>query len=311
MTGGSKRFFVTGGTGFFGKSILSMLGRGRLAGYEFTILSRDPEAFRRRHPGLAASAHVSFVAGDVRDFRFPAGRFDGILHAGNPAAAMPPGAMRDVILKGTERVLEFAHLCGAEKLLFVSSGAVYGIQPPELANIPEEFPCAPVTEYGIAKLEAEEMCRASGIHTLLPRCFAFTGPYLDRDIHFAIGNFIRDALAGKPIVIKGDGTPFRSYLYADDLVEWLFAVLERGRDGVPYNVGSPEGISIADLARTVRSVLGSGSPVVIEGVPDAGKKPARYVPDVSRITGELGVAVEIPLAEAIRRSCLELEERKV
>ena len=309
MTGGVKKIFMTGGTGFFGKSILSMLARGFLPGCEFTILSRDPESFRRRHPKLASSGQVSFVAGDVRDFRFPAGRFDRIIHAGNPAAAMPPGAMRDVILKGTARVLEFAHLCGAEKLMFVSSGAVYGVQPPELENIPETFPCAPVTEYGIAKLEAETMCRGSGIYTLLPRCFAFTGPYLARDIHFAIGNFIRDALAGEPIVIRGDGTPFRSYLYADDLVEWLFALLERGKNGVPYNVGSGEGISISALAETVKSVLNSDSPVVTEGVPDPGKKPTRYVPDISRIVGELGVAVKIPLREAIRRSCPEREKR--
>ena len=247
---------------------------------------------------------VAFVPGDVRDFRFPAGRFDWILHAGNPAEVLPPEAMRDIILKGTERVLAFAKACGAEKLLFVSSGAVYGIQPPGLANIPEDFPCAPVTEYGIAKLEAEKMCRASGIYTLLPRCFAFVGPYLNRNIHFAAGNFIRDALAGDPIVIRGDGTPFRSYLYADDLVEWLFALLERGKDGVPYNVGSGEGISIAELAATVKSVLDSASPIVTEGVPDPASKPARYVPDVSRIAAELGAVVKVPLREAIRRSAL-------
>ncbi len=293
---------MTGGTGFFGKSILSLLKRGALPGYAFTILSRDPEGFLRRSPEFRGLPGVSFVAGDVRDFRFPDGRFDWMLHAGNPAAAMPPGAMRDVILKGTERILGFARARGAEKLMFVSSGAVYGVQPPELERIPETFPCAPVTEYGVAKLEAEEMCRASGIPTLIPRCFAFVGEHLNRDIHFAIGNFIRDALAGTPIVIKGDGTPFRSYLYADDLVEWLFAVMERGKDGVPYNVGSPEGISIAELARTVKQALHSASPIVTEGTPEPGRAPARYVPDVSRIAGELGAAVKVPLAEAIRRS---------
>lgn len=311
MTGDAKKIFMTGGTGFFGKSILSMFGRGLLPGCEFTILSRDPEAFRRRHPEFAALRGVSFVAGDVRDFRFPAGRFDWILHAGNPAGVLPPGMMRDVVLKGTERVLEFARVCGAEKFMFVSSGAVYGVRSPEPENIPETCRCAPVTEYGIAKLEAEAMCRASGIHTLLPRCFAFTGPYLARDVHFAVGNFIRDALAGGPIVVKGDGTPFRSYLYADDLVEWLFALLERGRDGVPYNVGSPEGISISALAETVRSVLAPAAPVVVEGAPDPDGSPARYVPDVSRIADELGATVKVPLAEAIRRSCPELEERTV
>jgi len=290
---------MTGGTGFFGKSILSMLKRGALPGCAFTILSRDPARFRRENPEFSRLPQVEFVAGDVRDFRFPEGRFDWVIHAGNPARVLPPGAMRDVILKGTARVLDFARVCGAEKLLFVSSGAVYGVQPPDLERIPETFPCSPTTEYGIAKLDAEKMCLDSGLNVLLPRCFAFTGPYLDRNIHFAIGNFIRDALAGGPIVIRGDGTPYRSYLYADDLVEWLFAILERGKYGVPYNVGSDAFLSIAELANKVKTVLGSASPVTIEGVPDPGSKAARYVPDISRIRSALGVSVRVPLDEAI------------
>ena len=308
MTGGVKKIFMTGGTGFFGKSLLSMLKRGFFPDCELVILSRDPERFRRANPEFSRLDRVSFVSGDVRDFEFPSGRFDWIIHAGNPARALPPGAMRDVILKGTERVLGFAKSCGAAKLLFTSSGAVYGPQPPDLELISETFPCAPVTEYGIAKLEAEEMCRASGIHTAIGRCFAFTGPYLDRDIHFAVGNFIRDALAGSPIVIRGDGTPSRSYHYADDLVEGLFSLLERGEDGVPYNVGSDQSVSIAELAAEIKRVLGSASPVVVEGTPDPARRPERYVPDITKITSRLGVRIKIPLGEAIRRSAAAPEE---
>ena len=292
---------MTGGTGFFGKSILDMLRRGFAPGYEFTILSRDPAAFRAAHPEFAGLKRISFVSGDVRDFAFPAGHFDAVIHAGTPARAMPPGVERDIILRGTERVLAFARHCGAEKFLFTSSGAVYGVQPPEVVHIPEDLPCRPVTEYGIAKLEAEEMCRASGLYTVLPRCFAFTGPHLDRNIHFAIGNFIRDALAGDPIVIQGDGTPFRSYLYADDLATWLFALLEKGANGVPYNVGSDEAVSIAELARTVKEVLHSASPIEIRGVPDPGRPASRYVPDI-RAAQVLGLRVTVGLAEAIRLS---------
>jgi dTDP-glucose 4,6-dehydratase len=293
---------MTGGTGFFGKSLLSMLKRGFRPDCEFVILSRDPEKFRRSNPEFTELERVSFVAGDVRDFEFPAGRFDWVIHAGNPARVLPPGAMRDVILKGTERVLAFAKNRGVEKLLFTSSGAVYGPQPPELDKIPETFPCSPVTEYGIAKLEAEKMCRASGVYTVMPRCFAFTGPYLDRDIHFAVGNFIRDALSGGPIIIRGDGTPCRSYLYADDLVEWLFALLDRGENGVPYNVGSDRSLSIAELAAAVKNILGSASSVTVEGTPRPDRRPERYVPDISRITSQLGVEVKVPFDEAIRRS---------
>lgn len=294
--------FLTGGTGFFGKSILSMLKRGFGRGLSFTILSRDPEAFLVRNPEFRGLGQVEFIAGDVRDFPFPDRSFDFVLHAAAPARAMPPGVERDIILTGTRRVLDFAKWCHAGRLLFVSSGAVYGPQPPELEQIPEDFPCHPVTEYGIAKFEAERMCLESGIETVIARCFAFTGPYLKRDIHFAIGNFIRDCLANHDIEIKGDGTPYRSYLYADDLVEWLFRTLFEGRAGHAYNIGSDRAVSIRELAETVRDVLHSRSEIVVRGIPVPGKPAVRYVPDVSKITDELEVKRRFELEEAIRLS---------
>ena len=146
------------------------------------------------------------------------------------------------------------------------------------------------------------MCVASGLDAKIVRCFAFTGPYLNRDIHYAIGNFIRDCLAGEPSVIKGDGTPQRSYLYADDLVEWLFAILDRGASGRPYNVGSPEGLSIRDLAERVRTALGAKNDIRVLGVPVPGAAPSVYVPDVSRAVRELGLRVTVDLAAAVRHS---------
>lgn len=297
-----KRIFLSGGTGFFGKSILSMLRRNFMPETDFVILSRNPQQFLAQCPEFGGLPHVTFVRGDVRDFEFPSGRFDAVIHAATPAVTtLAPGEMRSIILDGTRRMIEFARQCEARKLMMTSSGAVYGVQPPELAGFPEDFPCHPISEYGIAKLEAEKMCLDSGIFTLLPRCFAFVGPYLNREIHFAIGNFIRDAKENRPIEINGDGMPFRSYLYADDLVEWLFAILERGEAGSVYNVGSDEAVSIADLAQRVRRVLGSTSEIVIHGTPVPGTLPPRYVPDITRAK-KLGLSVTVPLDEAIENS---------
>ena len=299
---GDKRIFLTGGTGFFGKSILSMLQRGFLPETCFTVLSRDPRKFLDRNQEFNGMKQVEFLAGDVRNFSFPNGHFDAVIHAATPAVTtLPPGEMRSIILDGTRRVIDFARHCGAEKLMLTSSGAVYGVQPPDLERIPEEFPCRPVTEYGIAKYEAEQMCIESGIDTLLPRCFAFVGPYLNREIHFAIGNFIRDALAGRTIVIKGDGTPMRSYLYADDLVEWLFTILAQGENATPYNVGSDRAVSIRELAETVRNVLHSQSEIEVCESPVPGAKPSRYIPSIRRAY-ELGLTCRTPLEEAIRLS---------
>ena len=299
----NRQIFLTGGTGFFGKSILSMFLRGFFPKVSLTILSRNSVRFLEDHPEFQRLERVEFLSGDVRDFPFPDRRFDSVIHAATPAVvSLPPGEMRDIILRGNERILAFAEHCGAQKLLLASSGAVYGIQPPELERVPEDFPCSPVTEYGIAKLEAERMCLESEIPTVIARCFAFTGPYLDRNIHFAIGNFIRDCLAREDIVIQGDGAPFRSYLHADDLTEWLFTLLFRGTHGQAYNVGSDRAVSIRELAETVRRVLGTGNQIRVLKRAEPGAKPSRYVPDIFKARKELGLSVKIGLEEAIRQS---------
>lgn len=296
------RIFVTGGTGFFGKSILDYLKRHPdfRAGDEWMILSRDPERFQSRNAALLDQGRkIGFVTGDVRDF-CAEGRYDEIIHAATAAVTtMADDEMTSTIVEGTRHVLDFAKSCGAKKILLTSSGAVYG---PQTAPVGEDAPCNPVTAYGKGKLEAERMCVESGLDAKIVRCFAFTGPYLNRDIHYAIGNFIRDCLAGEPIIIKGDGTPQRSYLYADDLVEWLFAVLDRGVSGCPYNVGSPEGLSIREVAERVRAALGTKNDIRVLGVSVPGTPPSVYVPDVSRAVRELGLRDTVDLTTAVHHS---------
>ena len=303
-----QRIFITGGTGFFGKSILDYRLRHPelLRDAELTILSRDPAAFIAANPRLAKQPGISFAQGDVRDFKPTDANFDTVIHAATAAVAtLSDDEMYSTIVDGTRHVLEFAKSCGAKRILFTSSGAVYG---PQTAAVDEIAPTNPTTAYGCGKLAAERRCIESGIPTCIARCFAFTGPYLNRRIHFAIGNFIQDCLDGKDIVIKGDGTPLRSYLYADDLVEWLFAILERGEPGRPYNVGSPKGLSIRELAKTVRSALGTKNEISIQGIPQplnpSTLQPSTYVPIVTRAETELGLRMTVPLVEAIRLSAV-------
>jgi dTDP-glucose 4,6-dehydratase len=141
-----------------------------------------------------------------------------------------------------------------------------------------------------------------GFEATIARLFAFVGPRLPMNAGYAVGNFIRDIMAGDSIQILGDGTPYRSYLYAADLAVWLWTILMRGESGRPYNVGSDEAISIADLARVVVEATGSNSKIEIARTPVPGAAAARYVPCVERARTELGLRPIVSLTEGIRRS---------
>ena len=268
---------------------------------EWVILSRSPEKFAAEHPQLANQEGVSFVSGDVRDFAFPNDPFDAIIHAATSAVTtLSDAEMTSVIVEGARHVVDFAEFAGCKTILFTSSGAVYG---PRTDAAHEDDACNPTTAYGKGKLAVERLLVESGLDVKIARCFAFVGPHLNRRIHYAIGNFIQACLDGAPIVINGDGTPLRSYLYADDLVEWLFSILERGAAGRPYNVGSDEGLSILALAEKVRTALGAQSKIEILGKP-SGALPSVYVPCVGRAQRELGVNVKTFLENAIRLSAV-------
>ena len=187
--------------------------------------------------------------------------------------------------------------------------AFYGRQPPEMTHISETYgggpdPLDPKWAYGEGKRAAEMLCslyaRGYGLEPKIARCFAFVGPYLPLDSHFAVGNFIRDALKGGPIVVKGDGTPYRSYLYAADLAIWLWTILARGRICHPYNVGCHEGVPIKNVADHVAKLIGGISIHVVKQLV-SGQKSERYVPDVAR-AGTLSLTAWIGLEEALRRT---------
>ena len=220
--------------------------------------------------------------------------------------------MYDTIVDGMCNVLEVAASASRPRLLFTSSGAVYGRQPPDVPGLTEDHEpgveaLADLGAYHRGKREAERLGEAAvaagDTEVVTGRLFAFAGPYLPIDAHFAVGNFIRDALDGGPVVVGGDGTPFRSYQYAADLVVWLLALLVRGESGRAYNVGSDEAVDIATLARTVAAEVGD-VPVEISGTPNPSRPAERYVPDCSRARTELGLANAVALDEAIRRTAV-------
>jgi dTDP-glucose 4,6-dehydratase len=310
------RIFVTGATGFFGVWLLETFAHANASlklGASLVGLSRDPGSFHAKVPHLANDGSVTLYQGDVRNFDFPEGSFTHVIHAGTTSSApVAPAEMLDTIIRGTQRTLAFAVASGAKRFLFVSSGAVYGKQPPDMTHIPETYagapdPMDPNSAYGEGKRVGELLCsiahKEHGLEATIARCFAFVGPHLPLDAHFAIGNFIRDALKGKPIQVK-DGTPYRSYLYAADLSVWLWTILFKGEACHPYNVGSDQEITISQLAESLASAVDNHSTPqhlntsTVAHLP-RGLSASRYVPSVDRARDGLGLVMRIPLQEAV------------
>jgi len=312
-----KSFFITGGTGFFGMWLLESFAHinDQLAlGMRATVLTRDPAAFAHKAPHLAARADLRFIQGDIRSFPFPEGQFDYIIHAATEASARlneeAPHEMLDAIVAGTRRVLDFAAQCKVKKLLLTSSGAVYGKQPSDLTHMPEDYlgapdPLLPGSAYGEGKRLAEHMCcvhaRQHSYEVKIARCFAFVGPHLPLDANFAIGNFIRDAMRGTPIQIKGDGTPMRSYLYAADLAVWLWTILFKAPHARAYNVGSDKDISIKALAFNVKNTLAATMSIEVDKSP-ASKMIYRYVPSIEISKKSLCLKMSVNLTDAILKT---------
>ena len=313
------RIFVTGATGFFGIWLLesfAFANRSLDLGAKLVGLSRKQEAFYEKAPHLAQESSIALHRGDVRDFDFPQGSFTHVIHAGTTSSApVQPSEMLDTIVRGTKRTLEFAVAAGAKRFLFVSSGSVYGKQPSNITHLSESYrgapnPMDPNSAYGEGKRVGELLCamahKEHGLETAIARCFAFVGPHLPLDAHFAIGNFIRNAIKGGCIKVK-DGTPCRSYLYAADLAIWLWTILFKGQACHPYNVGSDQEITISDLAQTVASTLG-GSVASSTSALKFSSPATRYVPDVSRIEKELGLAPAIKLSDSLQRVAVWLRQ---
>ena len=313
-----QRLLLTGGTGFIGKWLLASFLRAnrrlRLSA-SVVVLSRSPESFIKEFPELLEAEELTWLSGDVRDLApkdLVACGF-AIHAATDVVATCTPLDVLDTCITGTRRVLDAMSPGSAtRRVLLLSSGAVYGRMPSEIRTITEDWmgapdPLAVSSAYGEGKRVSEllgAMAAATqpGLEIAIARCFAFVGPHLPLNKHFAIGNFIGAAMRNEDIHIQGDGTPLRSYLYAADLAHWLWIMLFDAPSGRAYNVGGSESISIGELAHRVNGVLNGGGKVRIAQIPHQGVAPQAYVPALDRIATELGLSPAIGLDQAIRRT---------
>lgn len=310
----NKSIFITGGTGFIGCWLLEAFiyaSKKFDLNISIAVLSRDPNAFYIKAPHLAKE--ISLLKGNVTNLKDISGHYDMIIHAATDVVSPSdnPQLVFDNIKLGVEEALLLARRSGAKRFLLTSSGAIYGRQPPEMLKIDESYSGSPdlfnsKSAYGLGKRYSEWLVNLHheqfGLDTKIARCFAFVGPYMALDAQFAIGNFIGDVIGKRDVVIGGDGAPYRSYLYAADLVIWLITILIKG-DNRPYNVGSDSAIQISSLAHRVRSVLGVDNQVIVKKVADKSVLPERYIPSVNRIS-QLELKEYTSLENAILKTAL-------
>lgn len=318
--------FLTGGTGFFGRALLRHWMTSHSLGAELpsvTLLSRNSSLFLKNYPEFSELPWLQIVTGDVNaPETLPANMaFTHVLHAAADSTLGPqltPLQRYDQIVDGTRNMLDLAVRCDVQRFLLTSSGAVYGAQPLHLDRLPEDWhgmpdPMNAANAYGVAKRAAEHLCGlysdAFGLHTVIARCFAFVGPDLPLSAHFAIGNFIRDALWSEDITVTGNGTPLRSFLDQDDLARWLTTLLLRGQFGQAFNVGSDHILSIADVARLVRDTLAPDKCVQFLGKPLANGGRNIYVPDIRKAQSALGLRVDISLKDSIIAAAAAAQRR--
>lgn len=204
---------------------------------------------------------------------YPEGKFDYLI---------------DMIPTKVDETIAWASRSGVKRVLYTSSGAVYGRN----AVFPHESSTLyPQTPYAVAKAHGELAWQQSGISLVSARPFAFCGKHLPLD-HYAIGNFVRDALDGKSIVVSGKS--YRSYLDSADLALWLAHLLYLAPEGT-YNVGSDQVIDTHSLAAMVRDIVNPGVSIHIKGY-----EGTMYVPNISKAES-LGLERTVTLEQSILR----------
>ena len=307
---------VIGGTGFFGKSILDSYKRKQLNFWNIDkviIMSRSANEFKKQYPELYSEG-VEFLTGDISTIDFLP-EADFVIHA---------AASTDIskyllhnekekinMIAGTLNYCRLAKIFHRKsKIVYCSAGAVYGYQSANMKSLEESHDLGDISKlddvkksYAYAKRDSEVAIKElakKNLNVSIARCFTFIGRYLPRDQNFAIGNFIADGENNIDIKVKAEKLVYRSYMYADDLVNWLLTLADNSNPTCPiYNVGSDKEVEIRELAEIISQIFN----VNIHSVKlDNNSIQDRYIPSVEKAKKELNLSNQYELKDSILRS---------
>lgn len=295
---------VTGGAGFLGSHLCDyLIERGMRVICVDNLLSGS----------LANIEHIGdesfqFVPHDVTEPFFIDEPLDFVYHFA--ALASPEDYLRMPLASlkvgsyGTHHMLGLAKFKRA-RFLTASTSEVYG--DPQIHPQPETYwghvnPIGPRGVYDEAKRYAEALTMAyheqQGVDTGIVRIFNTYGPRMRPNDGRAVSNFMRQALAGDPLTVFGDGQQTRSFCYVDDLIRGIVLLAESG-EHMPVNIGNPDERTLLDLAELVKRMTGSSSEIVFEAL--RVDDPMQRKPDITRAQELLGWEPEVSLEEGISR----------
>lgn len=310
----NKSIFITGGTGFIGQWILELLQCAIDSGIkiEVTALTRSIDKFSKSSIRNIKDYNIKFIEGDIRNFDFTNFKFDYFIHGAVDASASlnenQPFLMFDTITDGCKNVIKGLSVNPGCKLLYLSSGAVYGNSNTN-ALFKETDVCSLNPEdtslsYAVGKHASEFLFNTAAslyeVEVKIARIFSVYGPLIPLTTHFAIGNFINSALNGEQIVINGNGKPIRSSIYISDLIRALILIITTNNSYRVYNVGSENFYSIYELASCVNKLLGiSGSKVEVLGKDQTGWNQGFYAPSIQRLRDQFDFNESFSLEDSI------------
>jgi dTDP-glucose 4,6-dehydratase len=296
---------VTGGAGFLGSHLCEyLLAQGHSVVCIDNLATATLQNIEHiRDPRFAFRNHDVIERIDVE------GPVDFVFHLASPASPIDYLRLPLHTLKvgsyGTHNALGLAKFKRA-RFLIASTSEVYG--DPKVHPQPESYwgnvnPIGPRGVYDEAKRYAEAMTmayhRQQGVDTCIARIFNTYGPRMREHDGRAIPTFVRQARAGDPITVFGDGSQTRSFCYVDDLIRGLFLLATSG-EHMPVNIGNPNEFTLLELANLVLEITGSKSEIVFEALPE--DDPQVRQPDITRAREILGWEPEILLAEGLRRT---------